>query len=110
MLKMDLEYNKKILFVKLDGVLNRATSYKVNNYLVPIILKHKVKYLVYNLSLVTDIDETGIDAILNTKSAILENEGKIYLCDVNNSINKKIHKLHIKKEESEQSILKFIGA
>ena len=32
MLKMNLEYDKGILFVRLDGVLNRSTSYKVNNY------------------------------------------------------------------------------
>ena len=48
MLKMNLEYDKGILFVRLDGVLNRSTSYKVNNYLVPVLLKHKIKYLVYN--------------------------------------------------------------
>ena len=42
MLKMNLEFNKGILFVRLDGMLNRATTYKVNNYLVPVILKHKI--------------------------------------------------------------------
>ena len=70
MLKMNLEYDKGILFVRLDGVLNRSTSYKVNNYLVPVLLKHKIKYLVYNFYFLEDIDDNGLDALLNTKFAI----------------------------------------
>ena len=56
MLKMDMEYNHGVLFVRLDGILNRSTSYKLNNYLVPVILKHKIKYLVYNCFLLESID------------------------------------------------------
>ncbi|MBE6148496.1 MAG: STAS domain-containing protein [Firmicutes bacterium] len=108
MLKMDLEYNRGILFVRLDGRLNRNTTYKINNYLVPVLLKHKIKYLVYNFYKLKDIDEEGIDAILNTKYAIKTNKGLIYLCDVNKELNKKIHKLHIKKTENELSAFKVI--
>ena len=32
MLKMNLEYNKGILFVRLDGMLHRGSTYKINNY------------------------------------------------------------------------------
>lgn len=105
---MDMEYNKGILFVRLDGKLTRSTSYKINNYLVPVLLKHKIKYLVYNLYNLSDIDEAGIDAILNTKFAIKTNKGLIYLCEVNKNLNKKIHKLHIKKTENELSAFKVI--
>ncbi|MBQ6840637.1 MAG: STAS domain-containing protein [Bacilli bacterium] len=108
MLKMDLEYSRGILFVRLDGKLNRTTTYKINNYLVPVLLKHKIKYLVYNLYNLHDIDEEGIDAILNTKYAIKTNKGLIYLCEVNKSLSKKIHKLHIKKTETELSAFKVI--
>lgn len=48
MLKMDLEFNKGILFVRLKGKLLRKNSYKINNYLNPVLKKHKIKYLVYN--------------------------------------------------------------
>jgi len=108
MLKMDLEYNQGILFVRLDGRLNRNTTYKINNYLVPVILKHKIKYLVYNFKCLYDIDEDGIDAILNTKYAIKTNKGIIYLCDINKDLNKKINKLKIKKTENEISALRVI--
>ncbi len=108
MLKMNLEFNKGILFVRLDGMLNRATTYKVNNYLVPVILKHKIKYLVYNLYALEDIDETGIEALLNTKFAIKSNKGVIYFCEVSDYLNKKLHKLHIKKIDNELVASKLI--
>ncbi|MBE6155137.1 MAG: STAS domain-containing protein [Firmicutes bacterium] len=105
---MDLEYNKGILFVRLDGYLNRNTTYKINNYLVPVLIKHKIKYLVYNFYNLYDIDEDGLDAILNTKYAIKTNRGLIYLCEVNELVNKKIHKLHIRKTENELSAFHVI--
>ena len=77
MLKMDLEYVKEILFVRLDGSLTRRSSYKINNYLVPIIKKHQIQNLIYNFKDLKSIDETGIDAILNTKLLIKKNKGKI---------------------------------
>ncbi len=49
MLKVDMEYEKGILYVRLKGVLERKYSYKINNYIVPVVLKHKIKYLVFNL-------------------------------------------------------------
>jgi len=105
---MDLEFNQGILFVRLDGKLNRSTSYKINNYLVPVLLKHKIKYLVLNLYHLNTIDEAGIDALLNAKYAIKTNKGLIYLCEVNKSLSKQTHKLHIKKTQSEISALKMI--
>ena len=55
-----------------------------------------------------DIDEDGLDAILNTKYAIKTNHGLIYLCEVNELVNKKIHKLHIRKTENELSAFHVI--
>lgn len=108
MFHMDLEYNKGILFARLSGNLSRKGSYKLNNYLVPVILKHKIKFLVYNMFDLTEIDECGIDAILNTKCAIRANKGKIFLCEVPKEFNKDIRKLHIKETTSELSALELI--
>ena len=107
-LKMNLEYSRGILFVRLEGKLIRGTSYKINNYLIPVLLKHKIKYLVYNFYNLKDIDESGIDALLNTKTAIKSNKGIIYLCEVNKMLNKKIHKLKIKRTASELSAFEVI--
>lgn len=97
MLKLDLKYNKNILFVKLDGNLNRTSSYKINHYLVPTILNNNIKYLVFNLGELINIDEDGVDALLNVKYAIKNNKGLVFINDINKIVNKKINKLHIKK-------------
>lgn len=108
MLNMDLEYNKGILFVRLKGNLNRKNSYKLNNYLLPVLLKHKVKYLVYNLYELESVDDAGIDAILNTKCAIKSNKGKICLCEVSKDIKRFIRRLKIKSVEDERKVFDLI--
>ena len=110
MLKVDLEYYKKVLFIRLNGVLTRSTSYKINNYLVPVILKQKIKYGVLNLQNITDIDEDGIDSLHNIKYAIKSNHGLVYLYENNKNIVKKINKLHLKKITEENDVLNIIGA
>lgn len=108
MFHMDLEYNKGILFARLRGDLSRKGSYRLNNYLVPVILKHKIKYLVYNFFAVTSIDESGMDAVLNTKCAIRANKGKIFLCEVPKEFTKEIRRLRIKETSSELTALELI--
>ena len=109
MLNMNIEYSKGVLFVRLSGKLDRTSSYKINNYLVPVILKQKIKYLVYNFDNLTDFDEDGKDALLNTQNAIQNNKGKLYLCDVKNSLIKKLNKIHIKQTENELTALSLLG-
>ncbi|MBQ4583664.1 MAG: STAS domain-containing protein [Bacilli bacterium] len=108
MLNMDLEYNKGILFVRLKGKLNRKSSYKLNNYLVPVLLKHKIRYLVYNLYELSDIDEAGVDAMLNTKCAIKANKGKICLCEVSESLEQMLKRLKIKFVSNERKVFDLI--
>ena len=108
MLKMDLQYIRGILFVRLGGSLDRKNTYRINNDLVPIILKHRVKFLVYNLYELEKIDESGVDALLNTKCAIKANKGKICLCEVANSIKPYIRRLHIKNVLDERRVFELI--
>lgn len=108
MLKMDLEYSKGILFVRLDGNLTKLTSYKINNYLVPVLLKHHIKYVVYNLYKLTSIDNDGVNALLNTKLAVKKYNGLIYICEANKEICKKIKKIHIKNCDNEISAYKMV--
>lgn len=106
MLKMDLEYKSGILFIRLKGDLKRNVNYKLNNYIVPVLIKHKIKYLIYNLKNLKSIDESGIDAILNTKCKIKKNKGIIYLCETNEEIKERIKRLKIKNFRDEQTALK----
>ena len=110
MLKIDIENNKGLLLVKLDGSLNRITSYKINNYLVPVIIKHKIKSLMLNIQKITDVDDDGIESINNIKYAVKNNKGNIYLYQSNNYLEKKLNKLHLKKVKSNEKALELIGA
>ncbi|MBE6139933.1 MAG: STAS domain-containing protein [Firmicutes bacterium] len=110
MLKMRLEYQEGILFVRLKGKLNKRTSYKINNYLVPVLKKHKIQYLVYNFYELEVIDIVGKEALLNSKCAILNNKGKILCCNESKIIKDNIKDLKIKKINNELDSLKLIGA
>ena len=101
MLKMDLEFNQGILFVRLRGKLNNKTTYKINNYLNPVLNKHKIKYVVYNMYFLEDIDNYGIDALLNSKKIIKNNKGKIRMCEVNNNLKEKLKMTKISKIKNE---------
>lgn len=105
---MDLEYCKGVLFVRLDGNLTRRNTYRINNYLAPVVAKHRIKYLVYNLFSVLKIDDAGIDAILRTKHAIKNNHGSIYLCEVPEHLRKEIKRLRMKETQSELTALNLL--
>jgi anti-anti-sigma factor len=105
---MDLEYRKGVLFVRLDGNLTRKNTYKLNNYLTPVLLKHRIKFLVYNLFSVLTVDESGIDSLLRTKHAIKNNHGSIYLCEVPKHLKKEVKRLRIKETDSELSALDIL--
>ena len=105
MLYMDLEYRKGVLFVRLDGNLTRKNTYKLNNYLTPVLLKHRIKFLVYNLFSVMKVDESGLDSLLRTKQAMKKNQGSIYLCEVPEHLKRAVKRLRIKETENELSAL-----
>lgn len=108
MLKMDLEFCRGILFVRLRGKLLRKNSYKINNYLNPVLKKHKIKYVVYNLFFLEDIDASGIDAILNSKYIVKSNNGKIRMCEVNSNIKEKIKQTRLARITNELAAFKLL--
>lgn len=110
MLKLDTENIDGVMFVSLSGELNRLSSYKINNYLVPLILKEKIAYLVYNMERLSDIDDAGIDALLNTKYAIKINRGKVAMYNLDRSLNRKLNKVHIRKIDDELRWLNKVEA
>lgn len=106
MLKMDLEYKSGVMFIRLEGRLVRKTSYKIYNYIIPVIVKHQIKYIIYNFENLKSIDESGLDSILNTKCKIKKNKGVIYLCKVNKELSSKLKRLRISQVSDEITALK----
>lgn len=107
-MKMDLEYNKGIFFIRLKGRFERKYCPKINNYVIPVIKKHHIKNCIVNLEKLTNIEECGIDAILRMKCTMKKNNGHIYLCHIPEELVLKFKRLHIKCASSELAALKMI--
>ena len=109
MLKIDLKFEKGILFVRLNGSLSRRNSRKINNYIFPLIRKYNIKLLVFNLQSLKNIDLKGRDILLNSKYVMKKNKGKIFLCQVNKKLEdflKGIRIPRIKNEREAKALLK----
>lgn len=101
MFDIKIEFNKGILFARLKGPLVRENTIKINRYLLDFIIENKVKYLVYNLYDLTNIDASGIDAILNTRYIIKKNKGMICVCETPTKLQKVFKHLNINMVPSE---------
>lgn len=85
MLKINMEYRKGILFVRLKGNLNANTSGKFLEYVIPIIKDYGIRYVVYNLSELVSLDEMGENALRSAGEEAKANQGRVLI--VNNKIN-----------------------
>ena len=108
MLNITSEYQKGILFVRLKGVLNKKTAHKLKNYLLPVIIKQGIKFLVYNLYSLEQIDFSGKKALEKCSQAIKENNGKALICEIPLKLNDSIANLEIKKTKNELTAIKLI--
>lgn len=108
-INVDLEYNKGILFIRLKGDVSHYIAHQINSKLIPKILEQRIKYIVFNLYEITNIDMFGIDALLNVKCAVKTNKGKICLCEVSKNIEYKIKKLRINKASDELKAFDLMG-
>ena len=107
---MNLDYQDEVLFVRLGGSLNKFSTYKINKYLLNLIFKDKIKYLVLNLDSLENIDITGMEALMNTKCAVKMNNGQMYLCFVHNRLRNYLKSLKIKTTDNEIMAKILIGA
>ena len=78
MLKINMKYRKGTLIVEIIGYLNRFTSFKLKNYLVPIILKHEIKNVVYDTKKLLGIDKYGLKVLRDGIKAVKGISGKVY--------------------------------
>ena len=86
-----MEYKKRILFCRLRGNLNNNTSKKLLEYLKPIIINNKIKYMVLNIKDLIAIDEEGRKSLLCVKEYLSLNRGKLLVLNNDNSdINTKL--------------------
>lgn len=87
MLKINMEYRKGVLFIRLKGNLTKETVNSLNQYLIPVITKHGIKYIVYNLGAVTVIDNYGKASLQEGVDAARLNQGEGLICNTNLTLN-----------------------
>lgn len=102
MLNLNMEYKSGVLFVRLIGSLNKLTSSKIVDTLIPIIVSQGIKNLVYNFNELSSIDEVGFKTLLLGYNAIINNNGNVLV--VNNRFNLE----YFKEVNNELSALKIL--
>jgi len=85
MLKIDMEFKRGILFIRLEGNLNKQNIEKFNNDVIPVVLKHGLKYVVVNLDKVNSIDVFGIESLMELNEIVSKWDGKTTLCSLTNN-------------------------
>ena len=80
MLKINMEYRKGILFIRLKGELTRFNYQNLNDYLINLINDKGIKYIVFNLEYITLIDNFGKDSIRTIISETKRNNGYGLIC------------------------------
>ena len=89
MLKVNLEFRKGVLFVRLNGNLNSSNVLDDINILVNDI---GLKYIVFNLDKLNSIDLSSISWIMNYNNKLLNNNGKLLLCESDDIISNHLFK------------------
>ena len=90
MLKINMEYRKGILFIRLKGELTKFNYLDLINYLSAIIRDKGIKYLVFNLSYLDLVDNYGKDAIKTIISEVKRNSGKGLVCKTKINFEEKV--------------------
>lgn len=97
-MRIDYEYFKGILFVRIKGELTIKTSYRLKEYLMDIIKIHGIRYLVYNLFDLKSLDNEGIKSMESIVKAIEMNKGIAYMCEVPKQFENKININNVSNE------------
>ncbi len=92
MLKIDMEFRKGILFIRIIGKLNKYTISDFSDNVIPVILKHGLKYLVINLDKLESIDSYGIKELIKINDLVSKWNGKATLCSINECMKENIYK------------------
>lgn len=84
MLDVNFEFACGILFVRLEGKINRDSVSSIKNNLIDIIKKGEIKYLVFNIN--KSVIEEKVDLFDDCNLLIKNNKGKMYICGLKNKI------------------------
>ena len=98
-----MEFRKGILFIRLQGKLNRYTVYKIEDNVIPVILKHGLKFLVINLDKLQSIDSYGIEMLIKLNELVSRWNGKTTMCSLNKYMKENINNSELRSKYFETS-------
>lgn len=109
MLDINLEFVRGMLFVRLDGVLDKNTYTKLSDCLDTMIYEKGLKYFVINLESLDYMDEEGVQAIINRYFDVALHDGKLVICGYSNqaSLDIKLGKIFNRIEKSNNELGAF---
>lgn len=92
MLKMNYEFRKGILFVRLLGNFDKDHYQRNIKKLNELIKEIGITNIVLNIDEIKSIDVSGINYILNYYKYIVSKRGSFILCEKDNTITRRIFK------------------
>lgn len=81
MLRINMEFRKGILFVRLKGNLTRFNNQTLMKYLLSIINRQGIKYIVFNLANIKIIDNDGRETLKMIINELKKNNGGGLICN-----------------------------
>lgn len=114
---MGLEVNMCIkqdtIFTRFKGELDESTAKDVRQKLSELLKKYNIKHIVFNLEKLDFMDSSGIGMIIGRYNQVIERNGSIILCEINQNIERIVLMSGLLKictlRESEASARWFLG-
>ncbi len=80
-LKMNYEFRKGILFIRLFGRFNKSNSEQIQTSINTLINNVGIRNIVFNIDDINSIDLTGISFIMKYYYQITASKGQFLICD-----------------------------
>ena len=111
MLDIETEIFRGVMFVRIKGELSIKTISKWNEEVKNLIDDNGITNVVFNLSLLKNIDIVGINAIVKSYEICKLNKGIVYLCHLSKNLKYKNNLLkNISEINSESDAISIINA
>ena len=87
--RISIKDGKNVVVFKVEGDFDNLLCIKYKNVLTEILARKRCDLVVFDLSLVSFIDSSGIGLLLGRYKQVKEYQGDIVICGVNKQIKKK---------------------
>ena len=102
MLNTNIEFRKGVLFIRLDGILNKNTINDLDST-YNLIVNNGIKNIVFNINEIVKIDKVGINKLFNIYKKVVKNNLNCYFIK-----NKLIKNKEIKEFDNELKAMEVI--